>query len=187
MHGRIGLAGVAVPLAAVVLVTGCADEPAPIAVPAAPPARVEVVAASSGGACRLLDFDVILARTGTRFTVAAASTSGDTHTCVVRSDKPWPELALTVTDTSIDKETFTADVLPDEGKKVTKLGQIAYRRTIAAKSPKQGPAAEVCWLATEGRLATLRWTFGPGGQRATAEQHTTKLIALAKTVKTRSL
>lgn len=183
MHGRIWFAGVSV-----LLVAGCgAEADQPVAVPAAEPVAVEVAAASSGGACRLLDFAVIAKHTGARFDVAAASQSEDTHTCVVRAERAiLPELTLTVTDTSIDVPTFTADVQPDGAAKVTKLGQIAYRRTVA-KTSRQGPAAEVGWLATEGRLATLRYTCPRGADKAVAEGLTAKLINLARTVNTRAM
>lgn len=182
MHGRIWLAG-----AAVVLTAGCATEAGPVTVPAAEPVTVEVAAASSGGACRLLDFAVIAKHTGGRFDVAAASERGDTHACVVRAERATlPELTLTVTETSIDKSTFTMDVLPDGATKVTKLGKIAYRRTLP-KTAKVGPAAEVGWLGTEGRLAILRWTCPRGTDKATVEAVAGKLVDLAKTVDTRAL
>lgn len=182
MHGRIWLAGVAV-----VLTAGCATEAGPVAVPAAEPVTVEVAAASSGGACRLLDFAVIAKHTGGRFDVAAASERGDTHTCVVRAERAiLPELTLTVTETSIDKTTFTMDVLPDGAEKVSKLGKIAYLRTLP-KTAKVGPSAEVGWLATEGRLATLRWTCPRGTDKATAEAVAGKLVNLAKAIDTRRM
>ncbi|WP_254909602.1 hypothetical protein, partial [Micromonospora sp. NBS 11-29] len=143
---------------AVLLATGCADDAPRVAVPAAPPPPAEVTAASSGGACRLLDFAVIAAHTGGTFDVAAATDRGDTHTCVVRAQGAvLPELTLAVTDTSIDAATFTADVQPRGATKVSKLGTIAYRRTLP-RTADAGPVAEVGWLATEDRLASLRWT-----------------------------
>ena len=182
MHRRIWLAGVAV-----VLTAGCATQAEPVAVPAAEPVTVEVAAASSGGACRLLDFAVIARHTGVRFDVAAASERGDTYTCVVRAEGAvLPELALTVTDTSIDKSTFATDVLPDGAEKATNLGRIAYLRTLP-KTGTVGPSAEVGWLATEGRLATLRWTCPPGTDKATAEAVAGKLVNLAKAIDTRGM
>ncbi|WP_200209153.1 hypothetical protein [Micromonospora coerulea] len=182
MHGRIWLAG-----AVVALTAGCAAKAEPVAVPPVEPVTVEVAAASSGGACRLLDFAVIAKHTGGRFDVAAASDRGDTHTCVVRAEQAiLPELTLTVTETSIDKSTFTLDVLPDGAKKVTKLGQIAYRRTLP-KTAKAGPAAEVGWLAADGRLASLTWTCPRASDKAAAEAAAGKLVTLAKTVDTRRM
>ncbi|SBT53564.1 hypothetical protein GA0070611_6188 [Micromonospora auratinigra] len=182
MHARTWLAA-----SAVLLTTGCATGPAPVAVPAAEPVVAPVAAASSGGACRLLDFAVIAKHTGGTFDVAAAVDKGDTHTCVVRAEAALlPELTLTVTDTSIDTSTFTLDVLPKGAKKITKLGKIAYRRTVP-KSGRAGPGAEVGWLATEGRLATLRWTCPPGTGATEAEKLTGKLAELAKVLDTRKL
>ncbi|MEU7590277.1 hypothetical protein AB0A95_28790 [Micromonospora sp. NPDC049230] len=182
MRGRIvvgGLAGL--------LVSGCAAEAEPVAVPPPVPITVEVAAASSGGACRLLDFAVIDQVVKTRFDVAAASEQGDTHTCVLRAgDAALPELTLSVSETTIDKATFAADVVPDKATKVTGLGQQAYRRTTAAASG-HGPVAEVGWLATDGRLATVSWTGARGSERAAAEKLTGDLAALAKKVDTRAL
>lgn len=182
VRGRIVGAGVAVLLA-----TGCGAEAEPVAVPPPAPIAIDVAAASSGGACRLLDFGVIEQHAGFRFDVAAASETGDSHTCVVRAEQATlPELALTVTETSIDAATFTADVVPEKATKVTGLGQKAYRRTTSAKGAL-GPVAEVGWLAAEGRLATLRYTAPPDTAKSDADKLTDALIALAKQLDTRAL
>ncbi|MEV4478600.1 hypothetical protein [Micromonospora coxensis] len=173
-------------VATTLLTAGCAGDPAPVAVPPVEPVTVEVAAASSGGACTLLDFGVIEEHTGVRFDVAAASDRKDTRTCVVRAEgATLPELTLTVTDTSIDVATFTADVQPKGAAKVSKLGRAAYRRTVA-KTAKQGPAAEVGWLATDKRLVTLRWTCERGAAKADAEELTGKLVDLAGKLDTRT-
>ncbi|MEV4200632.1 hypothetical protein [Micromonospora globbae] len=172
---------------AVLLTAGCASEREPVALPPPAPIALDVPAASSGGACRLLDFAVIEQHVNVRFDVAAASERGDTHTCVVRAGQATlPELTLTVTETSMDKATFAADVVPDSAGKVTGLGQQAYRRTTGAAGG-HGPAAEVGWLSTDGRLATLRWTTPKGTARSAAEKLVAGLTALAKTVNTRAL
>ncbi|MFD2764694.1 hypothetical protein [Micromonospora eburnea] len=182
MHARTWLAA-----SAVLLTAGCTAEATPVALPAAAPSPVEVAAASSGGACRLLDFAVIAKHTGARFDVAASVERGDTHTCVLRAGAALlPELILSVTETSIDTSGFTKDVLPTGAKKVTKLGKAAYRHHLP-KAGKAGPVAEVGWLATDGRLATLRWTCPDGAQAAEAEEMTGKLVNLAKLVDTRRL
>ncbi|MFU8850709.1 hypothetical protein ACNAW0_06955 [Micromonospora sp. SL1-18] len=182
VRARIWLAA-----SAVLLTAGCAAEATPVALPSVAPRPVEVAAASSGGACRLLDFEVIAEHTGARFDVAAAVERGNTHTCVLRAETALlPELTLTVTETSIDKSGFTQDVLPRGATKVSKLGEIAYRQKLPKKG-KVGPGAEVGWLATEGRLATLRWTCPLGTDPAEAEKMTGKLVNLAKAVDTRQL
>ncbi|MER7415659.1 hypothetical protein ABT346_02535 [Micromonospora peucetia] len=182
MRGRIVGAGVAALLAA-----GCGAEAEPVAVPPPAPVAADVAAASSGGACRLLDFDVIEQHAGFRFDVAAASETGDSHTCVVRAGRAaLPELTLTVTETSIDVATFTADVVPEKAAKVSGLGQRAYQRTTSAKGAL-GPVEEVGWLAAGGRLATLRYATPPDADKAAAESLTTTLIALAKQLDTATL
>ncbi|MDG4808525.1 hypothetical protein O7634_17380 [Micromonospora sp. WMMD1120] len=182
MRGRImvgGLAGL--------LVSGCSAEAEPPRVPPPVPPAVQAAAASSGGACRLLDFGVIEQVTKVRFDVAAASEQGDTHSCVVRAaGATLPELTLSVSETTIDKATFAADVVPDRAAKVTGLGQQAYQRTTASASGR-GPGAEVGWLAADGRLATLGWTAARGSERAAVEKLTGSLTALAKKVDTRAL
>ncbi|MET8357140.1 hypothetical protein [Micromonospora sp. NPDC005171] len=182
MRGRIvvvGLAGL--------LVSGCADEAEPVAVPPPVPIAVDAAAASAGGACRLLDFAVIEQVVKVRFDVAAASEQGDTHTCVARAEgATLPELTLSVTETTIDKASFGADVVPDKAAKVTGLGQQAYKRTTAAASGR-GPVAEVGWLAADGRLATVSWTAARGSERSAVEKLTGDLATLAKKVDTRAL
>lgn len=183
MRGRIVVTG----LAAGLLATGCGAEAEPVAVPPPAPVAVDMAAASSGGACRLLDFDVIEEHAGIRFDVAAASKKGDSHTCVVRAEAATlPELTLTVTETSIDRAGFTADVMPKKAAKVSGLGEQGYRRTSAAKGD-QGPVAEVGWLAGEGRLATLRYTSPPGTEKATVEDLAEALVVLAKQLDPRAL
>ncbi|MER5703039.1 hypothetical protein ABT023_14000 [Micromonospora sp. NPDC002296] len=183
MRGRICLAGIAV-----LVVSGCAAQDSePVAVPRAEPVVLDVPAASSGGACRLLDFAVIEEHAGERFDVAASSSRGDTHTCVVRAAQALlPELALTVSATSIDVAGFTADVRPGGARKVSDLGRAGYRRTASA-ADGHGPVVEVGWLAAEDRLATLRWTLPKGTDRAAAEELADRLVGLARTVDTRAL
>ncbi|GGM26771.1 hypothetical protein [Micromonospora yangpuensis] len=178
MRGRVWIAG-----AAVLLVSGCAakDDAEPVAVPPVGQVTIPVEAAAAGGACRLLDFAVIEEHTGIRFEVAAASERTDTQTCVVRTgQESLPELTLSVSETAVDKETFTADVVPSRAEKVTDLGEQAYRRTLAA-SGDDGAAAEVGWLAGKGRLAVLRCTLPPETDRA-ADELATGLADLARTV-----
>ncbi|MFF5171021.1 hypothetical protein ACFY3U_00115 [Micromonospora sp. NPDC000089] len=176
-------APICLPAAVVLLTTACAAQDAPaVALPEPAPVTVEVAAASSGGACRLLDFATIAKHTGDRFDVAAASDQDDTHTCVVRTaTASWPELSLTVTDTPIDAAGFTADVRPDGSVAVPKLGRAGYRR-VTAGTTKHGPVAEVGWLAQEERLGVLRWTGRPGAARAAADAQAGRLITLARTL-----
>ncbi|MEU8298405.1 hypothetical protein AB0C04_14110 [Micromonospora sp. NPDC048909] len=182
MRARIWLVA-----SAVLLTAGCASEREPVAVPPPAPVAVDVAAASSGGACRLLDFAVIEKHVKARFDVAAASERGDTHSCVVRADKATlPELTLTVTETSMDKATFAADVVPDSATKVTGLGQQAFRRATAATGG-HGPVAEVGWLSSDGRLATLSWVSPRGTAKAAVDKIAAELVALAKKLNTREL
>ncbi|WP_428961356.1 hypothetical protein [Micromonospora fluostatini] len=177
VRGRIWCAA-----AVVLLASGCAKENEPVALPAMAPVPNGAVAASAGGACGMLDFAVIEEHAGVRFDVAAASERGDSHTCVLRVGREsLPELTLSVSKTSLDKAAFTADMVPDKAEKVAGLGQEAYRRTVAA-SGKNGPAAEVGWLADESRLAVLHYTLPPDTERAAAEELTGKLADLAKTI-----
>ncbi|MEV6365356.1 hypothetical protein AB0L86_00485 [Micromonospora musae] len=174
-------------VAAALLTAGCSTEREPVEVPPPAPIALDVAAASSGGACRLLDFAVIEQHVKVRLDVAAASERGDTHTCVTRAgEATLPELTLTVTETSMDKATFAADVVPDSAGKVSGLGQQAYRRTTGA-ADGHGPVAEVGWLSTEGRLAVLSWTTAKGTAKSAAEKVAVQLAALAKKVNTRAL
>ncbi|MBO4208557.1 hypothetical protein GSF22_21460 [Micromonospora echinofusca] len=181
MRGRLCLAGFGL------LLGGCAQPDEQIAVPAPVPVLVDAPAGSAGGACRLLDFALVEEATGVRFDVAAASEQGDTHSCVIRAEQQAvPDLTLSVSETSIDLAAFKADLMPKGARAVPGLGRAAYRLTVAPAS-KQGPVAEVAWLAEDGRLASLRYTLPVGQVRADAEGFTPKLVTLAKQVDTRAL
>ena len=97
-------------------------------VPSGPPA-----AATAGGACLLLDFNVINAALGSTFDVAAAATSSETYTCDVQTTAAtYPDLTLTVTATDLLPLDFTATVAPAGSTSVPKLGKIGYVLQVAA-------------------------------------------------------
>jgi hypothetical protein len=166
------------------LLTGCGPEAAgdgPVTLDPAP-VVVDVPAASSGGACRWLDFTVIEQTTGSHFDVAAASRRGGTQTCVVRAeDAPRPDLVLSVTVTSVDAAGFATDAVPKGGRRMTGLGKAAYQVSVAAGTDR-GPAVEVGWLAGDGRVLSLRYTFAAGADPAGASDLGAKLVALARRV-----
>lgn len=147
--------------------------------PAEPQAGESADAASAGGACHLLEFDLVAEVTGTRFDIAAASKRDSTHTCLLRplADK-LPELALSVTATSIDKEILREEVAPRGATSVDGLGRAGYQARIAA-SDKQPAAIEVGWLSGDQRLISLRYTLADGED---ADALVPKLVALAQRI-----
>lgn len=168
--------------AGLVVLTGCGDNRPPEVPAGQPPAAIDLPAASAGGACALLDFPVIEQTTGTHFDVSAASRAKDTQSCVVRSEQlDYPDLTLSVTDTSADVSIFKADVVPSGAKSVSGLGKAAYRLT-AGPQKGAGPAAEVGWLSDDGRLIVLRYAFASGQDRAAADGLGEKLVDLAKKI-----
>ena len=113
-------------------VAGCADEPAPEQAP--PPVRADFPAATAGGACVFFDYETIEKAIGVRFGISAASHSGQTTTCVVQPERgELPDLALTISKTSVDAAVFKDDVVPDKGATTVKgLGLAAYQAPVAA-------------------------------------------------------
>ncbi|SDY48055.1 hypothetical protein SAMN05444365_102392 [Micromonospora pattaloongensis] len=165
--------------AGLLLLTACEAQAG--AIPAGPaPVVADVPASAAGGACHLLDYDVIEQATGARFDVAVATRREQTYTCLVRARAASrPDLVLSATETSADVEIFTEDVVPRGAKPVKGLGKAGYRLAVPAASG-QGPGVEVGWLSGNGRLLTLRYTLGTG-QDAAAEL-STRLVTLAQRV-----
>jgi hypothetical protein len=139
-------------------------------------------AATAGGACQLLDFDVIAAIIGTSFDVAAASQTGATYTCVLeQTQQNLPDLALSVTSTQADVGIFKKKVVPAGAAVVADLGKSGYRAPVPAGSGA-GPGVEVGWLSGHQRIITLRLRTRPGTAPADVAALTPKLVLLAKQI-----
>ncbi len=170
------------PLAGAVLLlalAGCANGRHSAAATAAPtrwPAGV------AGGACQLLDFDVVAAAVGVSFDVAAAAQQGGTYTCVLQQQQSsFPDLTLAVTPTAADVSTFRGTVTPKGAATVSDLGRAGYSTTVPA-SGGAGPAIEVGWLAGNARLLVLRYRLAPGADPAPLAALTPKVVELARKV-----
>jgi hypothetical protein len=170
-------------LGAALMLGGCTQASAnspTIELPAGAPSIPKVSAADAGGACLLLDFDVIEEVVGARFDVAAATSQGKTSTCVVQSSEAsLPDLMVSVSPTTADAAVFRSEMQPDEARTVKALGKAGYR--VTAKAAKgRGPTAEVCWLSGDKQLITMRYTLPVGAARSAADQVAGKLVTLAK-------
>src|SRR5947207_5288759 len=120
---------------------------------AAPPSPTREPAESAGGACLLLSYDEVAGAVGVDFAISAASSSGDTYTCVLRQvADPLPDLALSVSPTLADAGVFTKSVVPKGAATVTDLGKAGYSRTLPGSATGAGPGAEVGWLSGDQRL-----------------------------------
>lgn len=180
MRARLCLIG-----AGLLLLAGCAEEAAPQSTAPAPKV-VRLPASAAGGACQLLEYPAVEQTIGTLFEVAAASRHGKTDTCVLRGEaEPRPELALSVTPTTADASIFADEVVPSGGKSVKGLGKAAYRAT-AAPTKSAGSSVEIGWLAGNGRLFSLRFTFPTGQDQDQADALAPKLVNLAKKIDTTS-
>jgi hypothetical protein len=162
-------------LCALLLAAGCDDEPADAAPePTRPPA------AAAGGVCRLLDYAVIKDAVGITFEVAASAQQGQTETCVVQpSGESYPDLLLTLTNTTIDASVFTKAVTPKGASAVPGLGKVAYSTPVPVTGDA-GPGFEVAWLSAKyNSLMMLRLRVPPEAP-AVADAAAPKLVALAK-------
>jgi hypothetical protein len=135
--------------------------------------------AAAGGACRLLDYDVVAERLGTRFDTAGAGKADSTLTCALtQQGRDYPDLTLAVTPTRADKDIFDASIRPDGAVTVPDLGRVAYRLSVRADGDA-GPAVEVGWLSDKNQIVILRYTFPPGAPQQAASDLTPGLVALA--------
>ena len=141
----------------------------------APPAA----AALAGGACLLLNYDIINKALGSDFDVAAAANKSGTYTCVVQGTQPYPDLTLSITATSLTPANFTADLKPAGATSVPDLGKVGYSAQITATSTA-GPAIEIGWLSGNDRLIVMRYTAGAGA--TVADPVAAGMASLARTV-----
>jgi hypothetical protein len=139
-------------------------------------------AALAGGACLLLDFDVINATLGVHFDVAAAADTSGSYSCVVRgTNTDRPDMVLSITATDLTAAEFKTDAQPDGAKAVANLGKIGYE--IQKPPPADGgPVVEVGWLSGNDRLIVLDYAFEKGAPASEVAALTPKMISMARTV-----
>ncbi|GAB3145447.1 hypothetical protein GCM10027290_25340 [Micromonospora sonneratiae] len=179
MRARLCLIG-----ASVLMLSGCGEDTKPAGVAVPSPGVVELPASMASGACELLDYSSVEQKIGVRFDVSAASQLRKTQTCVLRTEAAnHPDLALSVTDISVDASAFKTDLVPRGGQSVSGLGKAAYR-LIAAPADEHGAAVEIGWLASDGRVVSLRYTLAAGQDKGAAEEFAGKLVTLAKEIDT---
>jgi hypothetical protein len=148
--------------------------------PSAPASRQP--AAVAGGACQLLDYDVVAAAIGTNFAVAASGTAGATFTCVLEpSQGTLPDLSLAVTATEADPYVFRSSVVPKGATVIEDLGKVGYRLPVAAGGGA-GPGLEIGWLSANQRLMVLRYRGANGAAGADLDALVPKLVDLAKKI-----
>jgi hypothetical protein len=144
--------------------------------------RAPQPAALSGGACQLLDYDVVEAAIGVRFAIAASATSAATFTCVLQPDgADLPDLSLAVTATEADMSVFRTSVVPKGGTTIEDLGKLGYRVGVPA-SATAGPGVEVGWLSANQRLMVLRYRSATGTAQGDVDALAPKLVDLAKKI-----
>ena len=145
--------------------------------------RAPQPAALSGGACQLLDYDVVEAAIGVRFAIAASATSRATFTCVLQPDggADVPDLSLAVTATEADMSVFRSTVVPRGGTTIEDLGKLGYRVGVPA-SATAGPGVEVGWLSANQRLMVLRYRSATGTAQGDVDALAAKLVDLAKKI-----
>lgn len=177
---RTTAALVAVLFAALAAVTGCGRDPAP----AAPvsPSPTKWPAGIAGGACQLLDYDVVAKALGTMFDVSAAGEENETNTCVLQQQgTSYPDLTLAVSPTEADITVFKSVVVPKGAAMVPSLGKYGYSIAVPPRAGG-GPASEVGWLSGNGRLLVLRYRFPAGTPTSQVTALTPKLVELSRQI-----
>ncbi len=136
----------------------------------------------AGGACQLMNFDLVKGSLGVDFDVAGAGNVDDSYTCVLQKLKDeLPDLTLSVTPTQADIALFHDKVIPKGATVLSDLGKLGYSRTVGPAAGA-GPAAEVGWLSGNQRLMTLRYRSPAGTDPAQVSALVSKLVDLAKKV-----
>ena len=136
----------------------------------------------AGGACQLMNFDLVKASLGVDFDVAGAGNVDDSYTCVLQKvNATLPDLALSVTPTQADTGLFHDKVIPKGATVLSDLGKLGYSRT-APPAGGAGPAAEVGWLSGNSRLMVLRYRSSAGTSAGDVSALLPKLVDLAKKV-----
>lgn len=139
-------------------------------------------AALAGGACLLLDYNVINQSLGTAFSVAASADKDDTFTCVVQSAQAsYPDLTLAITATDLAVSDFQSDVVPKGAKAISKLGRIGYEIQRPA-ADGVGPTLEVGWLSGNARLIVLRYATAANASSKDVAALAAELVTLARVV-----
>jgi hypothetical protein len=139
-------------------------------------------AALAGGACQLLDYDVIDAQLGTRFDVAASAVNGATFTCALRpAGAGEPDLSLAVTATEADQSVFRSTVMPKGSAVIQDLGKVGYQTGVPAAGGA-GPGLEVGWLSGNQRLMVLRYRSAGGTAAPDVSALLPKLVQLARKI-----
>lgn len=175
--------------AVALLATGaCTDRSASAnrAAPATKPPSV-APAEAAGGACQLLDWDMIKSSLGLTFAVAAAAQQGTTFTCVTQGrGASLPDLMLAVTASPVDASIYTSTVQPKGATPVPGVGKVAFS-LLTAPAANAGPGVEIGWLAGNGRIIDLRLDFAQKATPADAQAALPKMVDLAKKVDLSSL
>jgi hypothetical protein len=155
--------------------------------PAKPsPVATRWPAATEGGACQLLDYDVVEQATGTAFDVAAAADRDAAFTCVLQQrGATLPDLTLTVVSTKVTAAVYRSAVVPAKSAAVPGLGLAGYR-LVTPPQDGAGTAVEVGWLAGNGRMLMLRYRLSQAGA-AEVTALTDAVTALAKKIDTGSV
>jgi hypothetical protein len=150
--------------------------------PTTPASATRPPAALAGGACQLLDYDVVEAELGARFSLAASATNATTFTCELQpAGASEPDLSLAVTATLADETVFRNSVVPKGGTVLTDLGKIGYQVGVPA-SAGVGPGLEVGWLSANQRLLVLRYHSADGTAAADVNALQPKLVELARKI-----
>jgi hypothetical protein len=136
----------------------------------------------AGGACQLMNFDLVKGSLGVDFDVAGAGNVDDTYTCVLQKvDATLHDLTLAVTPTMADTGLFHDKVIPKGATVLSDLGKLGYSRTVGP-SGGAGPGAEVGWLSGNQRLMVLRYRSPAGTAATDVTSLVPRLVDLAKRV-----
>jgi hypothetical protein len=177
-------AGIVLAASTVLAASGCSGNANAVAdkAPTSAASATRPPAAVAGGACQLLDYDVVEAELGVRFALAASATNAATFTCVLQPvGADEPDLTLAVTATLADESVFRASVVPKGATVLSTVGKIGYQIGVPTAAGV-GPGLEVGWLSANQRLMLLRYHSAEGTAAADVNALQPKLVELARKI-----
>jgi hypothetical protein len=146
------------------------------------PTQSRLPAGFQGGACQLLDYDVVAAAIGVQFEIAAASDTNTAHTCVLQLVVAgMPDFSLSVSTTMADATIYKSTMMPKDATAVNNLGKIGYSEQVPAAAGA-GPGLEIGWLSANQRLMVVRYRSKDGTSAGDVNALLPKLVTLAQKI-----
>ncbi|THV42659.1 hypothetical protein [Glycomyces buryatensis] len=149
---------------------------------------VELDLEEAGGACTLIDGDLLDSVTGEHFRFASGGPEPDGEeedapaqlSCAVQTgEAAYPDLTTFIAPTDASADVYK-DEEPGDSEEIEDLGDAAYW-IVHTEDTGAGPALELGWLA-DGNMFEMRYTTPEGTEAGTVEELVPGFTDLAKSI-----